>query len=163
MVIAGLADAVPDDRLLILPFEFVVREPESAAETVWSFADLPHVDQENLPIVDTRLFANERTVFTSPLVRRAFNVIRTTRIYPRVSAALGAERMRRARARLTSDDAIPSLAEALSTCSAGQRAQISHVASRSAVAVRERLSSQDARYGTDFVSECTWIDEPTLP
>jgi len=162
-VIAGLAQAVPDDRLLVLPFELVVREPERAAEAVWSFTGLPPVDRADLPAVDGHLFTNERVVFTSPLVRRAFKAIRATRIYPRVRAALGAERMRRARAQLTSDDAIPSLETALSTCSPAQRAQMVHVAARSAESVRERLRSQDTRNGTDVISECTWLDEPTVP
>ena len=162
-VIASLAAAVPDDRLLVLPFELVVREPDRAAETVWSFAGLPPVGPEQLVAVDTQLFANERAVFTSPLARRAFKAIRTTRIYPRARAALGAERMRRARARLTSDEAFPSLDAALSTCSTAQRAQVARVVTRSVEAVRERLLSQDARNGTDFVSACAWLDEPTFP
>lgn len=162
-VIASLAAAVPEDRLLVLPFEYVVNEPERAAETVWSFAGLPTVGREELAAVDTQLFTNERAVFASPFVRRSFKAIRTTRIYPRMRAALGAERMRRARARLTSDDAIPSLDAALSTCSPAQRTQITRVATRSAEAVRGRLRSQDTRDGTEFVSTCTWLDEPTLP
>ena len=162
-VIDGLVDAVSDDRLLVLPFELVANEPERAAETVWSFAGLPPAGPDELVAVDTELFTNERAVFASPLVRRAFKAIRTTRIYPRVRATLGAERMRRVRARLTSDDAIPTLHAALSTCSSEQRAEVVRVATRSAEAVRERLRSQDARNGTDFLSECTWLDEPTLP
>lgn len=163
LVIASLAAAVPEDRLLVLPFELVVGEPERAAEMVWSFAGLPPVAPEELLAVDTELFTNERAVFASPLARRAFKAIRTTRSYPRVRAALGAERMRRARARLTSDEAVPSLDAALSTCSAAQREEVARVATRSAEAVRARLRSQDARNGTDHLSKCAWLDQPTLP
>lgn len=161
-VIASLVAAVPEDRLLILPFEYVVSEPERAAETVWSFAGLASVEPEELVAVDSRLFTNERAVFASPLVRRAFKALRTTRIYPRVRAVLGAERIRRARARLT-NDTVPSLDAALSTCSPAQHAHIAQVATQSAEAVRTCLHQQDARNGTGFVSECTWLDEPTLP
>ncbi|MGH3473357.1 MAG: sulfotransferase family protein [Aeromicrobium sp.] len=160
-VIASLTATVSEDRLLILPFEYVVSNPERAAETVWSFVGLPSVGPEDLVAVDTQLFTNERAVFASPLVRRAFKALRTTRIYPHVRAVLGAERIRRARARLT-NNAIPSLDAALSTCSSAQRALIAQVATRSAEDVRKCLQGQDARNGTGFVSECTWLDGPTL-
>jgi hypothetical protein len=162
-VIASLAAAVPDDRLLVLPFEYVVSEPERAAETVWSFAGLPAVDTSELTAVDAALFTNESATFSSPLVRRAFKAIRTTRIYPVVRSAMGAERIRRARARLTSGDAIPSLDAAVNTCSPAQRAQVAQVVFRSADAVGERLGRQDDHHGTDFASACRWLDQPTLP
>ena len=163
LVLAGLTAAVPNERLLVLPFELVVNEPARAAEAVWMFAGLAPVSPGELAAVDASLFTNERAVFASPLMRRTFKAVRTTRIYPRVRAALGSGRLRRARAFLTSDDAIPTLETALTTCSADQHAHIVSVAHRSAEAVRERLRSQDARDGTDYLSRCTWLDEPTLP
>lgn len=157
-IIASLEATVSEDRLLILPFEYVVSQPQLAAERVWSFAGLRSVAAEELTAVETHLFTNERAAFVSPAVRRAFRAIRTTRVYPHLRAALGAERMRRARARLTSDKAIPSLEQALASCSPEQHAEIAAVTSRAADAVRDHLTSQDARNGDALVSWCSWLE-----
>lgn len=162
-VLAGLTEAVPDDRVLVLPFELVIGDPERAARTVWDFMGLPPVEADDLAEVDAELFRNERAVFSNRLARRAFKAVRTTRLYPRIRSALGAERMRRMRSRLTSEEAIPSLDTALSTCSPQQRADIAAVAGRSAEAVGAWLERQDARLGTNLRAECAWLHQPTLP
>jgi hypothetical protein len=159
LIISALAKVVPPERLLVLPFEFVINDLAAAADLVWRFAELNPADavnSESEPNDD--LYANERAVIANPMVRRVFRRLRGTRLYPRIRRVLGAERMRAARARLTSSDAIPPLSEALTSCTPADLDMLDQLQARSAVWVREFLTEQDVRLGTDLRRTCRWIE-----
>lgn len=160
-VLAQLQQVVPADRLLVLPFEHLVDDLVDAAELTWRFAGLDPAAAEFAPTTESdELFTNERAVIGNPVVRGAFNSLRGTRFYPRLRALVGAERMRAARARLTSNESIPSLQEALRTCTPADLELLDELRDRSAAAVRDLLAVQDDRLGTTLLSACRWAEAP---
>jgi hypothetical protein len=159
LILAALADVVPRERLLVLPFEFVVDDLNAAANLVWQFAGLDPADAaHSADDTDNELFANESAIIANPIVRRVFNRLRGTRLYPRIRTALGAERVRAARARLTTSESIPPLHEALTSCTPADLDMLAQLQARSATAVRDFLTEQDARLGTDLRRTCAWIE-----
>ncbi len=158
-ILEKLARLVGADRLLVLPFEFLTADLDAAADLVWTFAGLD--PRQAASGADDELYTNERAVIGNRAVRRVFNRVRSTRLYPRLRALVGAERMRAARAKLTTSDSIPSLQEALTTCTPADLEMFEDLRRRSSVAVRRVLAEQDRRLGTDLLDRCGWIEPPT--
>jgi len=160
LILDKLRTVVPADRLLVLPFELIIDDLDFASETAMRFAGLDVALANQAEHADD-LYANEAAVIGNPLVRRTFNAVRGTRLYPRVRKLVGAERMRAARARLTSSDSIPSLDEALHTCTLADREMFDDLTARSASVVAQVLTEQDQRLGLDLLSYCRWSGAAT--
>ena len=158
VVLDRLGAAVPADQRLVLPFEFLTDNLGAAADMVWRFAGLDPADALDGHADD--LYANQSAVIGNPVVRRAFNAVRGTRLYPRLRSIVGAERMRAARVKLTTTDAIPSLADALSSCGPEELDMLDALRARAAAALQDYLTEQDARLGTALRGACRWIDPP---
>lgn len=157
LILRRLHDVVPAERLLVLPFEYLVDDLAGATELTWRFAGLdPSVELVAAPADE--LFTNERAVISNPVARRVFNRLRGTTLYPRLRALVGAERMRAARARLTSSDTIPSLDEALQGCTPADRERLDELTQRSAQAVRTELAEQDGRLGLSLLPLARWAE-----
>jgi len=157
LILDALRAVVPADRLLVLPFEMIIDDLDSASETAMRFAGLDAALANNAEHADD-LYANEAAVIGNPFVRRTFNAVRSTRLYPHLRKMVGAERMRAARSRLTSSDSIPSLDEALETCTAADREMFDDLHASAATAVSAVLGEQDARMNLDLLRRCRWIE-----
>ena len=155
-ILDRIANAVPAAQRLVLPFDFLTDDLDAATAMVWRFAGLDPA--QALEGHADALYANQSAVIGNPVARRAFNAVRGTRLYPRLRKVVGAERMRAARARLTTTESIPSLQEALATCSPADLAVLDALRVRSAAALREYLGTQDARFGTDLLTSCGWLE-----
>lgn len=155
LVLEKLQQVVPADRLLVLPFELIIEDLDFASELAMSFSGLDAALVNQAEPADA-LYANEAAVIGNPIVRRTFNAVRSTRMYPQLRKLVGAERMRAARKRLTSSDAIPSLEEALSTCTPADLSMFDELTARAATAVTAILGDQDSRRGTDLARMCAW-------
>lgn len=70
--------------------------------------------------------AHRNTVveFRGKGVRSAVKTLRQSRIYPRVRAVVGAKRIRQVRSRIIKSAALPTVAQALATCSSAQQAEL---------------------------------------
>ena len=156
LILARLQQVVPAERLLVLPFEFIVADLGTATDVALRFADVDPAKSDSSAQTDD-LYANQAAIIGNPVVRRTFNAVRGTRLYPRLRRLVGAERMRSARSRLTSSDSIPPLADALTTCTPADLEMLSDLTARSSAAVSNYLAAQDARLGLDLLSSCKWI------
>jgi len=160
LILAKLQQVVPADRLLVLPFELIIDDLDFASRLAMSFTGLDAALANHAEPADD-LYANEAAVIVNPIVRRTFNAVRGTRLYPQLRKMVGAERMRAARARVTSSDAIPSLEDALRTCTPADLDMFDELTARAAGSVEALLTDQDARLGTDLLERCRWIGERT--
>ena len=158
LVLERISEAVPAPQRLVLPFELLTDDLGAATALVLRFAGLDPA--EAMPGHADQLYANQSAMIGNPVVRRAFNAVRGTRLYPRVRKVVGAERMRAARARLTSTESIPTLEHALATCAPADVEMLSALRRRSSTAVRDYLTAQDERLGTDLLRSCRWLDDP---
>jgi hypothetical protein len=147
---------VPADRLLVLPFELIIGDLDRATDLTLRFAGLDPDAADSTAPTDG-LYANEAAVIGNPVLRRTFNAVRSTRLYPRLRKLVGAERMRAVRARVTSSDAIPPLSKALESCTPADLEMFGELTTRASTAVSEVLSDQDERLGTDLAASCRWI------
>jgi len=142
--IAQLQERYPPDRLLIVPFPALTASSHDVATVICTRLGL-----EAPPLAPETVTAHRNTVveFRGKGVRSAVKAIRQSRIYPRVRAVVGAKRIRQVRSRMIKSAAMPTVAQALTTCSRAQVAELT--AFRTAVqdGVRALLVAQDAAYG----------------
>ena len=159
VILDKISAVIPLEQRLVLPFELLTTNLDATTSTVSTFVGLDPADAP--PGHDDDLFANRSAVIDNPIIRRTFNAVRGTRLYPRLRRLVGAERIRAARARLTSSTSIPALAEALASCTPADLEMLDQLQARSATAVRDYLTDQDARLGTELLSACRWTEDGT--
>lgn len=158
LVLENLRVTVPRDHLLVIPFEVVVDCLDGKLEQrLWRWVGLDPVPPEQLAAETTTLYTNERTVISNRMLRHAFNWVRRRRLWPRVRSAIGHDRMRRIRRRITSSDSIPTLEEALETCDPAVRERLDQQLVTAREAVAATLREQDERLGTDWQERCSWL------
>ena len=133
-----------DDRLLVVPFEIVATNPEEATAEISRRMGLapppPALDQG-------RRHRNDVVEYRSQATRRVAGLLRHSSLYPRLRTALGADRVRGARALLTRQPRLPSTEEAMASCTPEQLDRLRQLDERAGAAVREHLVGQDARHG----------------
>ncbi len=156
VVIDQVSALFGEDRLLVVPFEAVSRDPVTTAGQVlrWLGLDVPDT------IVASDLFRNERTNFRSPVASRGFNALRKSPLYPKVRAALGPERTRWIRKQLTApvrSSRQPAAAEWDGTSQ--ELSLLVEVQREAATAVRSRLSAQDADLDLGWLQQALWLEE----
>jgi len=128
-------------RLLIVPFQAVTESSHDVATVICGRLGLAAPPLAPETVADHR---NSVVEFRSGAARRAVKVLRQSRAYPRVRATLGATRVRRIRSRVIRTARLPTLAEALSTCSDSQRAQLDAFQVEVESWVSRSLAEQDA-------------------
>lgn len=130
------------DRLLVVPFSAVTAGQVDAY--VCARLELPPP-----PAKEQQAEAHKNSVvtFKHEAFRVASRKLRRSRLYPIVRERLGAHRLRKLRSLVTRDTTLPSLEEALSSCSAQQRSELAAIERRSRDAASAFLAEQDQRTG----------------
>jgi len=138
-----------DEQLLVVPFELVADSPEDATAEICRRVGLtpPPSAQEQ-----GRRQRNDVVEYRSEATRRAAGLLRRSTVYPRLRSAVGAGRMRRARALLTRQARLPSTDEAMASCTPQQLELLRHLDERAGSAVRDHLVAQDSRLGLDWAA-----------
>lgn len=141
--LARITDLFPAERVLVIPFPLLKDAEPVVAPVVF--------DQLGLPVMEIPESAirhrNDVVAFKHPMYRTAYRRIRATRLYPWARRHLGRDRVRRIRAAVTRQATLPTMAEALDTCTDDQRDQLEDLERRSREAVRDVLAEQDRRTG----------------
>ena len=147
--IGRLNELVGPDQLLVVPFAALTESSHEVAAAICRRLGL-----DPPPLSDDAVSAHRNAVveFRAAGARRAVAVLRQSAVYPRVRSALGANRVRRLRSRLVKDADLPTMDEALSTCSAQQRSELSTLQSEVQSWVARYLTDQDARTGLEWAS-----------
>ncbi len=153
--IAQLQERYPPDRLLIVPFPALTASSHDVAAVICARLGL-----EAPPLAPETVTAHRNTVveFRGKGVRSAVKALRQSPVYPRVRAAVGAKRIRQVRSRLIKSAELPTVAQALATCSSAQQTELA--AFRTAVQgwVHAWLVEQDAVNGLRWSDQ--WMGSP---
>lgn len=144
----AMTSCFPADRVLVVPFPTLTRDDAEVAAVVCRQVGLtppPAEDREvSVHRNDTRTFRNDR-------VRRMTRALRHSSAYPKVRQALGPYLMRRVRAVATTKPSMPSVDEALASCSAEQLARLEELRLSAGEAVRDRVKAQDDALGLSWL------------
>lgn len=132
------------EQLLVVPFAALTASTQEVAAAVCQRLGIPPP-----PLATDAVTAHRNAVvaFRGNAARRAVKLVRRSSVYPRLRAALGATRIRRIRSRMIKPAALPTLAEALATCSPEQRGQLETFRADVEHWVAGRLVEQDAATG----------------
>jgi hypothetical protein len=150
-----LADVVPDEQRLVVPFAALTSDPGGVADVILERLGLPPLT--DVDEAGVQAHQNNVVTFRNESVRRLTRRLRHSRAYPVVRRAVGPHAMKRMRAAVTRVPEMPSVDEALGTCGDREREAIVAVAERAHAAVREALRRQDEALGL------TWAPHWTTP
>lgn len=142
-----LDGAFGENQVLVVPFEAIRRSGPEVARVVCARLGLDPPPDAAGSVVAHR---NSVVEFRSKSVRRVVSSLRRSPLYRPVRSVLGDSRVRRARSLLVQDVDLPTVAEALDSCSPAQMAELHVIEERAVAAVREHLVRQDARHGLDW-------------
>lgn len=144
--LAALQDRFSTDQILVVPFS-AVAEGEVAAR-VWARMHLPPTEDQ--PQVEAH--RNNVVTFKHEAFRVASRKLRRSRFYPMVRERIGADRLRKLRSLVTRETSLPSVEQALSSCSPEQLHDLREMERRSNQAVTDYLTEQDQRLGSSWLS-----------
>jgi hypothetical protein len=159
--IALLQEHFPPERLLVVPFGVVTRDVHTVATLVYDSLGLPPPPAEGPAQADVHRIEVE---FRHGSVKwpRRFGKRRGTG--PWIRRTVGADRIRRMRARMTRRVTAETMAEALSSCGPAQLNQLRTMHRASQLATLTALRSQDERRGLDWAAvwehSCPTGDDP---
>lgn len=145
--ITHLQERFGPDRFLLVPFAVLTSATAEVAEVICGRLGIP---APPLAVEVVGAHRNAVVEFRGGVARRAARVLRRSPVYPRLRSALGATRIRHLRSRLTKPAALPSLAEALASCSPEQLGQLTAMRSELDAWVGERVAEQDVRAGLQW-------------
>lgn len=145
--IARLQECRGPDRLLVVPFPVLTGFSHDVATVICRRLGLAPP-----PLAPEAVTAHRNTVveFRGAAARRGIKALRRSRVYPRVRAAIGATRIRRARTLMIKSAALPTVDEALASCSTAQREHLAAFRTEVENWVRTRLVEQDADTGLNW-------------
>jgi hypothetical protein len=140
-----------DDRVVVVPFEAVTGRTREVLDQVCGplGLDSAPIDVESAASSQHR---NQVVEFRHDAVRRVRRLTKRSGAYPWIRRALGADRLRRLRTRLTRPAHVESLAEALGTCEDDQLCDLAELYRSAQQAVATTLAAQDARTGLAWSS-----------
>lgn len=140
--LSQLREQVPDDRLLVVPFDVLTRSSHDVTSVICRRLGIPapslsneHVDAHQNNVVQWR---SERL---RPIWRR----IRRSPNMRWIQATIGRQRIRRVRSALVRDVPVPSTEEALASCTDKQMAELHALEAGARSAVEGYLKAQDVR------------------
>jgi Sulfotransferase domain len=138
----------PPEQVLVVPFGLLKGNDPVVATVAFEQLGL---DAMEIPesAIEHR---NDVVAFKHQIYRSAYRRIRATRLYPWARRHLGRDRTRRIRAAVTRQTALPTREEALATCTAEQRDELTALERRGRDAVRHYLVDQDRRIGLQWLS-----------
>lgn len=148
--INALLDVYPDNQVLVVPFNAVKFSGYQVADLVCGRLGI-----DPPPRDDRRVRAHQNNVvtFRSELARRVTRRLRHSAAYPTVRRAVSPYVLKRVRSTLTRVPELPSVEEALSSCSSQQLGMIEEVRADAVTAVRDRLRAQDSKLGLSWAEE----------
>lgn len=150
----ALNDRFPRERVLVVPFSAVTDNGVDAEVCArLGLAPPPHDEQQ------ADAHKNNVVTFKNEAFRVASRRLRRSRFYPLVRERLGADRLRRLRSLVTREARLPTLLQALASCTAAQRRELHDLELRAKDAVNSCLSQQDQRLGLDWSRY--WTGRPT--
>jgi hypothetical protein len=144
-----LSQAVPPERLLVVPFAAVTGSGHAVADVVCAQLGLSPIPGDGH---EADLHQNNVVTFRSDKVRRLTRTLRHSRVYPTVRRVLGANRLRQIRGAVTSVPEVPTFEESMASCDDAQRADLEALRVSAEGAVAEWLTAQDERLGLQWAS-----------
>lgn len=155
-----LTATFPPDRLLVVPFSVITANADEVLGEVAAACGLDQAgfDHESPRGVDHR---NAVVEFRSPLVRRVWKAVRRAGLYPMIRGAIGPDRLRFIRGKVTQPVQRESAREALATCSPDQVERLHDLATRGIAQVSAVLAEQDQRLGLAWGR--AWAHETSEP
>jgi hypothetical protein len=144
----------PDERVVVVPFDAVKASAEQVAGHLCARIGLAPPPRDGQAIAHQ----NNVVTFRSETFRRVTRTVRHSRAYPVVRRTLSPHVLRRIRSALTRVPEMPSVDEALATCSPEQLELLAALNDRAGAAVTQRLRDQDARLGVEWAP--LWRSRP---
>lgn len=145
-----LRQHVPDEQLVIVPFDLVRTDVVQVATNLVSRLGLPPPPRDEKAVAHQ----NEVVAYRSEGIRRASRWLRHSPAYPLVRRTLSPHVLRRVRAAVTRKPDLPSIAEVLGTCTPEQLARLEDLRVRVSASVLQRLQEQDRDQGLSWAD--TW-------
>ena len=142
-----ISEYFPAEQILVIPFPLITKD-DGALTTLFSWLDLP--EDESPPAQEAGDYRNEIREFRSPLVRRAHDVLRRSKHYPKLRSLVGADRLRVLRRTITRPTTMPDVEQELASLTPAQHAEVDRIGQGACTAVEQWLRDQDARHGTDW-------------
>jgi len=131
-------------KLLVVPFAALTASSHDVATVVCQRLEL---EPPPLNIETVVAHRNNVVEFRGTVALKAVKILRQSRVYPRIRAAVGATRVRDIRSRMIKSSPMPTVEEALATCSAYQRTELDELRGNIAQSVSTWLAEQDSRLG----------------
>lgn len=130
--------------LLVVPFEALTASSHDVATVICDRLGIG-----SPPPAPEAVTAHRNTVveFRGSLARRTVKTLRNSPVYPGLRAAVGANRVRQLRSRIIRPAELPTVAEALASCSSAQRARLDTFRAEVEEWVARQLAEQDAVTG----------------
>lgn len=138
----ALHERFPLDQVLVVPFAAVTKGG-IAAQVCARLKLVPPPMQEQ----QAQAHRNNVVSFKHEAFRVASRKLRRSRFYPAVRERLGANRLRKLRSLVTRPTSLPSVEDALASCSPEQLSELHDLEQRSWAAVTAALAEQDDRIG----------------
>ena len=145
--LARLAAVSCTDRLLVVPFSALTASSHDVATVICQRLQLapPPLNPETVTA-----HRNNVVEFRGSVAHKAAKLLRQSPVYPRVRAAVGANRVRRIRSRMIKSAQLPTTEQALGTCTTQQRTQLSTFRAEVEDFVGSWLAEQDAAAGLSW-------------
>jgi hypothetical protein len=154
--LAALAEHFPASRTLVIPFRLITTEAQDVATVICRTLGIEPLDAGVLRDDSHR---NDVVAVRHTSILKARRLIKRGGAYPLLRRALGADRLRQARALLTRPVVRQPLDQALATCTDAQLSELDSLYTRSQTAVARVLEAQDAALGLSW-SEAWAKDVP---
>lgn len=143
----ALRSALPPEQILVVPFEMIISTPGEVTGEICRQLGLPALSEGEQAARSQR---NDVVQYRSEAARQLARLVRRNRAYPWMRSAVGASRARKARDFLTRKPQLPSLSDALATCSPEQVDRLRRLDEQAGAAARAHLLAQDARLGLSW-------------
>lgn len=143
-----LTGLFPVESVIVVPFPVVTQNLGQALDVLCRASGLAPVEASPA----ARSFRNDIRRFRHPALRVIQRELHRSRLYPLLRRSLGAQRLRWARAKLTTPVVLPSASAELRTLTQEQRGAVESVAAESNARVLDWLRDQDQRLGVDWRS-----------
>jgi hypothetical protein len=151
-----LAGHFPSSRFLLVPFPAITGHTAGVGNLICrsiGLAELP----EDTSFAQTH--RNEVVEFRHDAIKKARRWVKKRRAYPRLRRAVGTDRLRALRGRLTREAPQQTLEQALQSCDAEQVDQMETLYASARLAVGQALTEQDSRLTLEWAA--SWAD--TVP
>jgi hypothetical protein len=146
----ALGKTFPAEQILVVPFEMITSNPGDITGEICRHLGLPGLPQAEKA---ARRQRNDVVQYRSEAARQVARTVRRNRAYPWMRRAVGASGARKARDFLTRKPHLPSLSEAMATCSPEQVERLRRLDERAGAAARAYLLAQDARLGLSWAEQ----------